>query len=83
MPASTAANEPAPGPASTAYAYTRMETPDEIEIALQRKEIGTFCAEQGATLGVVFVDRGMRGDATTRIQGTASRLLAVYGGGGR
>lgn len=118
MHASTAANESASGPARTAYGYIRMETPDEIEIALQRREIGTFCAARGLTLGAVFVDRGVQGDVTarlgftalvdvlsfpdsyavvvptlghlserpgvrrvltSRIQGTASRLLVVYG----
>ncbi|ANZ36957.1 hypothetical protein BBK82_13620 [Lentzea guizhouensis] len=95
-----------------------MEQPDEIEIALQRKEIWMFCAAQGLTLGAVFVDRRVHGDVTarlgftalvdvlcfpdsyavvvpslthlserpgvrrvlaSRIRGTASQLLAVYG----
>ncbi len=68
MPASVAANEPSDNGPRTAYGYIRIEQPDEIEAALQRKEIGAFCAAQGLTLGAVFVDRA------------ASRLLAVYGG---
>ncbi|MDQ3403711.1 MAG: recombinase family protein [Actinomycetota bacterium] len=118
MPASAATNEPSSSSTRTAYGYIRMENPDEIEIALQHKEIGTFCAAQGPTLGAVFVDRGVQGDVTirlgftalvdvlcfpdssavvvptlthlsersgvrrvltSRIQGTASRLPAVYG----
>lgn len=119
MPASVAAIEPSSDKARTAYGHIRMEKPDEIEIALQRKEIWAFCAAQGLTLGAVFVDRGLLGDTTmrlaftalldvlcfpdsyavvvptlehlserpgirevlaSRIRGTASRLLAVYGG---
>lgn len=67
MPASVAANEPSGNGPRTAYGYIRMEMPDEIEIALQRKEIGAFCAARGLTLGAVFVDRGVQGDATTRL----------------
>ncbi len=119
MPASVAANEPSGDKAKTVYGYIRMEKPDEIEIALQRKEIGAFCAAQELMLGAVFIDRGVHGDVTarlgftalvdvlcfadsyavvmptldhlserpgirrvltSRIRGTASRLLAVYGG---
>lgn len=71
MPASVAANEPSGDKARTAYGYIRMEKPDEIEIALQRKKIGSFCAAQGLTLGAVFMDRGVQGDVTTRLGFTA------------
>lgn len=71
MPASVAANEPSGNRPRTAYGYIRMEKPDEIEIALLRKEIGTFCTAQGLTLGAVFVDRGVQGDVTTRMGFTA------------
>lgn len=71
MPASTAQNEPAGDKARTAYGYIRMERPDEIEIALQRKEIGAYCTAQGLTLGAVFIDRGVHGDATIRLGFTA------------
>jgi hypothetical protein len=71
MPATAKANEPSGDRTRTAYGYIRMEKPDEIEIALQRKEIGAFCAAQGLTLGAVFVDRCVQGDATTRLGFTA------------
>lgn len=87
---------------------------------ITEEEIAAFCTAQGLTLGAVFVDRSVQGDATarlgftalldvlcfadsyavvtpalkhlserpgirwvltSRIQGTASQLLVVYGDG--
>lgn len=46
-------------PRSLAHGYVRMEEPDEVEIALLCKDIGTFCALNGYRLSSVFIDRGV------------------------
>ncbi|WP_309117991.1 hypothetical protein [Saccharothrix sp.] len=48
------------------YGYLRAEVPDELEIALWRKEIGLFCERQGYTLASIFTDRGVQHDQLGR-----------------
>lgn len=43
-----------------------MEEPDEMQIALLCKDIGTFCAVNGYRLGSVFIDRGVPDDVFAR-----------------
>lgn len=48
------------------YGYLRAIDPDEIELAVQAKEIGLFCQEQGYRLETVVVDRHATGDMVVR-----------------
>lgn len=61
-----------PAPAKPlVYGYVRMEEPDEIQIAVLCKDIGTFCALHGYGLGTVFIDRGVPEEVFARTGFTA------------
>lgn len=49
-----------------AHGYIRMEEPDETEIALMCKDIGSHCTLNGFRLGSIFVDRGVPDDVFAR-----------------
>lgn len=51
---------------SLVHGYVRMEDPDDAQIALLCKDIGTFCAVNGYRLGSVFIDRGVPDDVFAR-----------------
>ncbi|HEX6341385.1 recombinase family protein [Umezawaea sp.] len=53
------------------YGYIRMEEPDEIEIALLRRDISRYCTDRGLLLGSTFVDRDVRGHEIARTGFTA------------
>jgi hypothetical protein len=49
-------------PTQMVYGYVRVEEPDEIEIALLRKEMADYCVANNYQLATVCCDRG--GDST-------------------
>ncbi|GLZ30803.1 hypothetical protein Lesp02_29920 [Lentzea sp. NBRC 105346] len=53
------------------YGYIRMEEPDEIEIALLRKQMAVVAAAHGCWLGAVFIDRQVPADTVARMGFTA------------
>lgn len=65
--------EPTTGgqPQKVMYGYIRMEEPDEIEIALLRKQMAVVATAHGCWLGAVFIDRLVPADAVSRIGFTA------------
>ncbi|MFJ8966490.1 hypothetical protein ACIRG5_44560 [Lentzea sp. NPDC102401] len=58
-------------PQKVMYGYIRMEEPDEIEIALLRKQMAVVANAHGCRLGAVFIDRRVPADAVARIGFTA------------
>lgn len=57
--------------AGVVYGYIRAEEPNEMEIALLRKEMGAYCQQHGMRLGQVFVDRDVKPEQTSRLGFTA------------
>lgn len=58
-------------PQKVMYGYIRMEEPDEIEIALLRKQMAILAAAHECRLGAVFIDRQVPADAVARMGFTA------------
>jgi hypothetical protein len=48
------------------HGYIRMEEPDETEIALMSKDIGSYCMLNDYRLGSIFIDRGVPDDVFAR-----------------
>ena len=49
------------------HGYIRMEEPDETEIALLCKDIGSYCSLRGYRLDSIFIDRGVSDDVFARM----------------
>jgi hypothetical protein len=61
--------DPSPPPTSSkllVHGYIRMEEPDEAQITAMRMDLGAFCVSSDFRLGLVFIDRGVPGDAFAR-----------------
>lgn len=65
--------EPTTGgqPQKVMYGYIRVEEPDEIEIALLRKQMAVVANTHGCRLGAVFIDRRVPADTVARMGFTA------------
>lgn len=62
----------ADNPQLLVYGYIRVEEPDEIEIALLRKEMGEYCQVNALRLASVCCDRGSDGTDLSRPGFTAA-----------